>query len=74
MHDAIAKHQSICADHSRNGHSRSNLHRGYSSFFQFSCNRSTAASARTSRRRQNDRVDAKLLCLLRHLPAHPPGV
>jgi hypothetical protein len=74
VHNAVTEDQAIGSNHFRHGQSRGNLHCGNTRLFEFCRNRSAAASARASRGREDDRVYAKTLGPLRHLPAHAPGV
>jgi hypothetical protein len=74
MNDAVAEHGTIGADHLGDRQCGGDLHRRYPCFFQFSGDRSTAASAGASRRREDDRVDAEPFSLLGHLAAHAPRV
>ena len=72
--NAVAEHRPVGADHLGDGQRRSDLHGWDAGFFQFGGDRSAAASAGSSRRRENDRVDAETLGLLGHFASHAPGV
>ena len=72
--DTVTEYDPVGADHFGDRQRCGDLHGGDAGFFQFGCNRSAAASARTSRRCKNDRVDAQPFCFLGHLPPHAPGI
>ena len=74
MDNAIAKHRPVGADHLRDRQRRGDLYGWDAGFFKFGGNRSAAASAGPSRRRENDRVDAEEFGLFGHLASHTPSV
>ena len=69
MNNAVTEHQPIRADHLGDGQRRSNLHGGDTRLFQLGCDRSAAASAGSSRRGENDRIDAVPFGLFRYFSA-----
>ena len=72
--DTVAQHQAICPNHFCDRQSRRDLHRRDTCLFEFRRNRSAAARAGSSRRREDDRVDAQVLGFLCHLATHPAGI
>jgi len=72
--DAGAEDDAVGTDHFGDRFGSGDLHHRDAGLLQFSCNRSAAASAGSSRRRKNHRVDPALLRLGRHLAAHAPGI
>ena len=74
MHDSITHYHAVRSNHLGNRQGGSNLHHGDAGLLQLRCDRSAAASARPSRRSQNDGVDAIPLRFLRHLTAQAPRI
>ena len=74
MYDASAQDDAIGSDHLGDWQGRGNLHHRDARFFEFRRDRSAAARAGPSRRREDDRIDAVLLDLLGHLPAQTARV
>jgi hypothetical protein len=68
MHDAGAQNDTVGADHLRDRQGGSDLNHGNARFFEFGRDRSAAARAGSSRRGEDDGVDAVLFDLLGHLP------
>ena len=71
---SVTKHHPIGADHLGDGQGRGDLDYRDSGLLEFGCDRSAAASAGPSSRREDHRVNALVLDLLDHLLAHAPGV
>lgn len=70
MNDAIPEHHAIGSDHSRDRERGGDLHGGNPGFFQLGGDRSAAARARSSGRRQDDRVDSEIFDLCGDLAPH----
>jgi hypothetical protein len=74
MNDAIAQDDAVGSYHFSDGQSRGDLNYRDAGFFQFGRDRSAAARARPSSRRQDYGIDAFLLYFFNHLPPQPPRI
>ncbi len=69
MHDAATQDDAVGAHHLGDGLRGGNLHYRDAGFFQLGRDRSAAASAGSSRRGENDRIDAVSFGFFRYLSA-----